>query len=683
MDKPIIVVDSIRLISLVLICIMYWPIRVIFYLHKNENFFCFLGIKIFSKLGWSFIPIHYNLSPIGNISPFKELEKLLIENIKTCRIKIFQKQLDRIVNISEYERIRLSTCFGRYAGAEIYFPMQLYVFLTTKFPFKDNIKAVLLRKTIFSDIILSTYQKSNLTLNFYTTFFKGKVLPRENYCLDKFILNTTNIQIRNLAGLLMLLCCSFLYKFISFFKISSKTIKKHKICALVFNANATELCNCLPWGIKETNDLKKEILSMHLPSLPKKARDFYKDRSEQLLEYSFNPFVYNKDIELRETWSKFFNFFLKNLCAYRKLLGLKGVNRWMLKYILNVITYLSFFEALFYVNGAKILWCMNEDDSQTQMAAIAIHRLGGLSIGTTWSESPLPMWDIQHNQHDVYFVRGRRQVNIRINTNDQCNSFVIVGYPADKMYSSEFERAQNFRASITSSCNKKNILVFFDNASANDILVSYDNLFETYKEMVEWLEEDDANILVIKVKRAYALNKYPMLKKIIDDPYKNRRILVLDEKAAIYPSLAADVVIGVSLTLASVAATLGRPFIFYDIHGVVREYPLGLPNIYVIYKATEIRQVINNAMKESRRSGYSGKLQPIMGSNIDPFVDGKAAHRMREYIKNLLYKLYRGCTNYEAINFANEEHKNNWGENTVIYGPMQLNTKFNKNGMGI
>lgn len=671
MEKQSLVVDKLSIFSLIPIFFKFRTIRLVFYLYKSENIFNNVLLKILSKCGWAFELIRDNLSPVNGVSPYKEFEKLLIESMKACREKIFSKKLDALTHISEYERVRLSACFSKYAGAEIYFAMRLFSYLTTNFPHRDKVCAVLLRRTIFSDTIMDTYKSRYLTPYFYSVFSRGKLFPRENYLMDSFILNMTSFRIYSIVRPVMFIFRSFLYRCIYFSTISNKNVKKHRICALVFNANATELCNCLPWSITGIDDLKNETLSLHLPFLPKAVRDFYRSRSDRLLEYSFNPFVYNKDIEMREVWSKFISSFLKNLWTYRKLVGLTDVKRWMLKYLLDITTYLSFFDALFYVNRTKILWCMNEDDSQTQMATIAIHRLGGVSVGTTWSEIPLPMWDIQHNQHDVYFLRGKRQVNVRIDTNDQCNSFVTVGYPADKMFPSEFERAQSFRASI---CGK-NILVFFDNMSANDILVSPDNLFEIYKEMVAWLEEDDANLLVIKAKRAYALNKHPMLKKIIDNPYKEGRILILYEKAVIYPSLAADVVIGVSLTLPSIAATLGRPFVFYDIHGVVREYPLGLPNVYVISKATEIRQAINNAMKESRRSGYSGKLQPIMGSNLDPFVDGKAAHRMREYMKNLLYKLDRGCTNYEAINFANEKHKNNWGGDTVMYGPMRPNNK--------
>ena len=86
----------------------------------------------------------------------------------------------------------------------------------------------------------------------------------------------------------------------------------------------------------------------------------------------------------------------------------------------------------------------------------------------------------------------------------------------------------------------------------------------------------------------------------------------------------------------------------------------------------DIREAINNIIKENAVRGYPEKLRPIKGSDIDPFVDGKAAYRMREYIKNLLYKFDKSCTNYEAINFANEEHKRNWGEDTVITGSLRI-----------
>lgn len=674
MNQSIIVVDCLGFFSLLSMFFRFRSTRSVYFLHKSRGIISRVVVKMFGNLGWSFEPIDFTMSPIGDLSPFKEFEKLLIEKIKICRERIFPEQVNKLSNISHYERIRLLTYFGKYAGAEMYFAMQLYIFLTIKFPLKEKVKVVLLRKNLFSDIISDTYRSSNLTLHHYISLFREKLILREGYFFDKFILDSTLFHVRKLAIMVVFVLRSLCYKGSSFFINSN--IKKHKICALVFNKCATDLCNCLPWGTPQINNLKNETLCLHLPTMPETIRGFYRERSNKCIQYSLNPIVRNKAIEIRGAWSSFFIVFLKNVYTYRKLFGFVSVKLWMAKYLIDLILYMSFFESLFRFNGTKVLWTMNEDNTHTQMAAIAIQRIGGVSLGTTWSQVLFPVWRIQHNQHDVYFLWGKRLVGVRMNIYDQCNSFVIAGYPADKLFVNEFQKAQKFRSSIIKKYAIKNILTLYDNTSANDDFISAEKIVEMYTEIFAWLEECPLNFLIFKAKRAEILNKQPTIKKIIDDFCTKGRILVLFDRAAIYPSLAADVVIGVSLTLPSVAASLGWPLIFYDIHNVTREYPLGLSNVHIIYRASEIRKAINNVMEDSHKKGYPKKLQPITGSYIDPFVDGNAAFRMRKYIKNLLCKLDEGCTNYEAINFANEEHKRNWGKDTVIYGPMRLNNKI-------
>ncbi|HHT9105592.1 MAG TPA: hypothetical protein ACFYD7_06945 [Candidatus Wujingus californicus] len=672
MNQSVIVVDYLGVFSLIPIIFRFRSIRSIFFLHKNRDIINRLAIKMLSSLGWSFEPIDFTMSPSGALSPFKELEKLLIDKIKICRESVFPRQVNKLANISNYERKRLLAYFGKYAGAEMYFAMQLYIYLTTKSPWKEKVKVVLLRKNLFSDIISDTYKSDNLKLHYYLSLFRGKLILREGYLFDELILDMTRFHIRKIVITLIFVCRSLFYKCNFFFQAPKSCVKKHKICAFVFNTSATDVSNCLPWGITQINNLKNETLCLHLPTMPETRRDFYRERSDRFIQYSFNPVAENKDIEIKSAWSSFLIIFLKNVYIYRKLFGLVSIKLWMSKYLIDLILYTSFFEALFRTNGTKILWSMNEDGTQTQMAAIAIHRVGGVSLGTTWSQVLFPVWRIQHNQHDIYFMWGKRLANVRMHIYDQVDSFVIVGYPADSAFYSEFEKAQELRSMIYNKYSGKNILVYFDNTSANDDLISLEKLIGMYTEMFAWLREDHANFIVIKAKRLDILDKYPPIKAMIDEFCKERRMLVLFDKGAIYPGLAADVALGASLSLTTLAAVLGRPFLFYDIHNVAKDYPLVLPNTFIINDVDDIRETINNIIKENAVRGYPEKLRPIKGSDIDPFVDGKAAYRMREYIKNLLYKFDKGCINYKAINFANEEHKKRWGEDTVITGSLRI-----------
>lgn len=672
MNKEILVVDNLNLFSLIPMLTKFRSTRLIFYLHKTKGILNRIAVRGISKFGWSFEPIRFTLSPVGNISPFKELEKLVIDKKRVCRERLFSGLLNKISNISDYERRRLLTAVGRYAAYELYFPMELYVLLTLKATFKDKIRAVMLRRTPFQKIIGGMYRETGLTPHFYPSLTNGNFYMRENYMMDPIVLKMTGQKVLNFVMAALLLLKSILCKFICVFLNPNSAIKKYTICALTFNRCATEFSNCLPWGPAKTNRLKSRILSLYEYSLPDAAKDFYAKRSSRAAGYSFNPFRRNKEPETLRAWSYFINFFLKNIRLYRSILGLRSLNLWMSKYLLTMLMHMSFFEAFFSVIGAKVLWTMNEDDSRTEMAAVAMARRGGVSLGTTWSHGVLPQWSNQHNQNDIYFTWGARLANIRKHAHDQCDSFVISGYAADKMFAQEFRKASDFRALLSKEYNAKNIVTFIDNISSDDGMIFPENISEVYGGIFGWLNEDSANFLIIKAKRPETLDLPPLLKKSINELCKKRRISIFYEKGRLFPGLVADAIIGVNLTLPFLAAACGRPIVFYDIHNVTGEYPLSLSNAHVIFKANEIRPALRSAIRESQRKGYPEKPQPVRNFAVDPFVDGRASDRMREYIENLLEKLNEGFVNTEAIKYANEQHKKKWGENTVIPGLLSV-----------
>ncbi len=675
MNKDILIIDNLNFFSALAMVSKFNSVRSVFYLRRKNGIFSHLAVAVLKRTGWRFQAIEYTLSPSGEFSPFKELEKLLIDRIKFCREHIFKKRFGAIQGISDHERARLATAFGRYAGKEMYFPLQLFVVLKTTFIFRDRVAAVLLKKNIFSDLIREVYQKENIGVYFYVALGRVKFEPRDNYFMDKVILRTSISSVRLLFKIATWLCYSILCRTILVFAKSEGPIKQHKICALVANTSPNELCSCLPWGSVEEDYLKSQTLSIHYSSMPKEVRCFYGDRSDLLIEDSFNPFIGEMNLRLIKAWSYFLDFFMKNIRLYRKAFGLNTIDHWISKHLLEIISYLSFYEALFRVSGTRVLWTMNEDDSYTQMAAMAINRAGGVSLGTTWSQLPFPIWRVQYNKNDISFVWGRRLAEVRFDTYDQCDSFVTTGYPADAAFDNEFKRARDMRVSIERENGRRNILTFIDNAAANDDFVAPRHIFDIYAGIFAWLEEDPANFLIIKAKRSETIDKYRDIKDRIEGFSKAGRLLIIYDRAVMYPSLAADVVVGASLTLPMLSAVLGRPVVFYDAHGTSKDYPLDLPNVYIVTKPEDIKLTISEAIENGRMLGSTKGLQPIRGFSIDPFVDGKAIQRMRQYIEDLLKRSNNGASNSEAIEFANARYKTEWGEDKVVKGHLEVSGK--------
>lgn len=668
MSGRIIVVDVLNCFSLLPVTRNFRKIKRVFYFHKSGNIFIDIMINWLSKCGWTFEPIRSSLSPDKTHSVYVEFENLMFNNIESCRKEIFAKELACLSNISDYERARLSVCLGKHAGAELYFATQLFVLLNTKFPSRDEIEAVLLRDTIFSDIITRRYNSARLKTYFYLSFAGSRSMIRENYILDKSVSDKAAFRPRRFIRTLFFLCYSLCCKLISGFLGSGTQIKKHKICVLAAQDSPASLNSCLPWAKTEPNYLKDDILSLCCVPMNKAARNFYKERSDRLVEYNFNIFLGRSNAELILSWADFFGFFIKNLRCYGKLFGLRRLNRWMMRFLVDILSYLSFYEAFFLVNGTRVIWTSNEDDSQTQMAAMAINRLGGVSAGTSWSQPPIPVWNIQRNQNDIYFVWGKRMADIRKENNDLCDFFVLSGYPAEAAFDSEIERARDFRASIIKKFTVKNILTFFNTISGNDVLVSLEDNLNLYSEIFSWLEEDAGNFLVIKAKRKETIFKYTPIKERINLFVQKGRCVILYERSAIYPGLAADIVLSASLSLPSLAAVFNRQFVYFDVHGVSQRYPLGLSNVNVVSEAKELRNALNYSAIESHRFGHSERPSPVRGSVIDPFVDGKTDERTCEYIGSLLKGFESGLSNTAAIDHANLSYRQSWGEGAIVPG---------------
>jgi len=668
--KPILIVDTLSIFSLVPIVLRSNLSKEVFYLRQGMGFLKHLMVMLFKRFGWSFEPIEYTMSSTGGRSLYRELSSLLIEKMKICREEIFPAHINKLIRVSSYERKRVSSCLTTLAGAELYYPMLLYLLSQHKFVSEYKVGAVLLKKTVFAKMISETYGNINLQAVFYSSFGQRGIPARQNYMMDEVVSRVIGSGFYRLAKTAALISFSLFSKLKGIFFASKKKIQKHKICAMVFNRQPSETISCLPWGSVQLGNLKKETLTLAPSYLSSSARQFYEERSDRYIEYSFNPYSNKKNRDLSEVYSSFIGYFFRNLKVYRRIFALRGIRGWITNYLLELLAHLSFFEAFFYVNGSKILWATAPDYTFMQMAAIAINRVGGVSLASTFSQSAFPEWEIHHNQIDVYFVWGRRLVEVLKGNEDQCKFFVIAGYPSDKIFAGEFKKAKELRDSIIKRYKVRNIVTFIDNAPGRDSFISPLTFLELYQEIFSWLEEDKKNFCIIKAKRSETIARQPRLKKPIDDFCQKGQLAVFYERAVIYPSWTADVVISPSLSLLCLSALSGQRCIYYDVHRSNEDYTLGLDNISIISQRGRIKEELRKAVGESRRNRRPQSLQPVKDSLIDPFVDGKAVDRIRGYFTDLINKFNCHSSNREAIDHANLEYKRQWGEDSVVRGPL-------------
>ncbi len=677
-ERRVVILDHLNLFRCLELYLQYRECRIVYFLHSSPGILNRISMSILKKGGWSFHQLVGVLEACHGISPYMELDKIMIRAISESK-KDFSKMIQKIRGISSYEKERLVVYCSKQLGMEFYFGVQLYIFLTTQFKEREKIDKVFIRKSAFSALLSSIYGEAPFKVRFYRSFFFGALNPRKNYVMDRAILNERKINLKKMGievltlmvSIIKAIWCVLWY----YFFVNKRKLDSYEICIMVFNDRLVDLNNCTPWAIpfsRNFDDLKKAILVLCPSFFNERAKGYYRQVSDDVLVYDGYFKFFPKEERLIKTWALFLKFFLRNIYLYRSLIGIEPLKMWVFKYYFTLLIKLSFFEALFFVNGSKILWVMNENDSETQFAAMAIHRQGGISLGTSWSQVPLPEWNIQKNSNDVFFAWGKRMVHIRAQIQDLNYYYVVSGYPGDCYFKTERERAKKYRIDLIEKYQVKDILTFIDNYVGNDLLTTRQTLLKIYEELFTWIEEDRKNFMIIKVKTMNTFENLPELREKMGYLIEGGRLMLVSERSALYPGLASDVVLGISsITLTSLLATLGRPVIFFDPHRIFEKFPLEIPRARIVAHVEDIVPSIKESLKQNWGQFYNVVFPRDRGGGaIDPFVDGEAALRIKTYIGHLLEYYRKGSPREHALQYANEQFQKKWGKDYVIAGDL-------------
>lgn len=675
-ESPRLMVDVLGIDSLWAVLQHGAGVRLVHYMHAARDPVNRLAIRILGRCGWTFVQLDYSLAPVNGASPFKQLTALLLSLMRQCRDTLFVETFQRLTAFSVYERARLSAFFAKQAGIEMFFAVQLYVVMTSGSVRMACTTALFLQDSVFAPLLRELYGRVQVRPHFYRSRCGGKPQPRTGYQMDRVILHKTKRRIHRVLQSVRLFALGGFYGVLGRLSPEAMPARRHKICALVAASPAVERRSCLPWmSPDDGEELKREILAVYGSWMAPQDIAFYRRRCDQAVLLDFDPVRDAREPLLRAAWASYPGVFGRNLKRYRQVVGIDRMSRWMLKNLLEIVIKTSYFESLFRLQGTQVLWTMNEDDSDGWLAAMAAHRVGGVSLGTTWSQPALPAWNIQRNQNDVYFVWGQRMGQIRLASDDPCYAYVIAGYPGDGQFAAARQQAHEYRQRLLQrqGCIRT-IASFFNAMPARDALFSPALLREFYQQLFAWLDEDPGNFLIIKAKRRETLCWDVNLQRAIDAYQQAGRLDVLQDLAAVYPALAADVVVGLGATLSlpSLAATLGCAVVLCDPHHLLQDHPIGLPNVTVVSQTSAVRPAMAQIIAGARDGNGPGRLEPRHGSVIDPFVDGQTARRYQQYIQDLLRSLDQGRTGVDAVEAANQRYQARWGAEHLLRGPLGL-----------
>lgn len=664
MEGPILIVDVLGVNSILSILLKHGSVKNIYYLLQSRGKIASFFIWILKRRGCRLKPIQYDLSFVNGISPFFEMHKTIIEQMEIVKEKVFSDYMKFLPRLSDTERSHLLAFLGKISLSEVYFFIQLLIVLNYKFPYKTKINAILLKQTIFSEVVKNMYERYHFSPSFYTIFKREKILSRENYFVDRTIRYFQEKNIFKLAGKMLIFFFWVAYYrlyvlLLNLISKKKKNVKKHSICALVFSGE--QLSNCLPWVIEKSDELKKDILVIHATALSLSDREFYARKADRLVACDIGSSRGSRDIEIVMAYASTGRIFLKNVWNYKKwLIPYNRILRWIFPSLMEMLLRSSFYEVLFIICGTKILWTMSEDDFECHIVNMALKRIDGTSLGTTWSQALLPVWSDYRNQNDILFVWGKRMENVRMKNRDQCRTYITAGFPADDQLQAEFEKAEKLRVGIP---KEKRVLTFFDNIAAFDTFIAPSVMLALYEELFSWLNEDNQNFLIIKAKREHTISQSTLLWEKISDLYRQKRLDIIYSRSSLYPGLAADIVMGCSLTLPSLCAMLNCPTIIYDQHHLLDLNPMTLPNLVVVKDKSKIKPTIQELFKRKQKHDDFEKLYP--SPCVDSFADGHSHLRIHGYISDLLGAYQKGYSGKYAQGVASMQYKDRWGDEYI------------------
>ena len=186
------------------------------------------------------------------------------------------------------------------------------------------------------------------------------------------------------------------------------------ICAIVPGYKRTECFNDLLW--KEELRCARQnpkILAVLYGSLDLATRDAMGNRVDQWITLAWtrpSPFLLSA---MHWFWPMFPIVLFRSITRF---LASAVRHKTSINYIARVLSVLldaSKMEAIFRIARSRIFWTSNGImDQQSLGGILAMHRLGGVSIGTVWSSCMMPLVALPLHNSDVLFMWGPRHAKI-------------------------------------------------------------------------------------------------------------------------------------------------------------------------------------------------------------------------------------------------------------------------------
>jgi hypothetical protein len=279
---------------------------------------------------------------------------------------------------------------------------------------------------------------------------------------------------------------------------------------------------------------------------------------------------------------------------------------------------------------------------------------------------------------DVYWGFSRQFQPVLQESHSTIPYFVEAGYPFDDGWAAMRVRSSEVRARLGTAGARFVICLFDENWSDSRYSAwTRQSQIRFFEFFLGWLLTDTTLGLVIKTQYSRSTpDNFVELAALARAAEQSGRLYVYNDdhhvirnrpaEAAMAADLAVNLVSGATAGLESALA--GVRTVLLDLHG----YPLspiaewGGPDV-VLKSYASLQQAVAGYRRGEAAYARLGDWSPFI-DKFDPFRDGRAGERMREFLSSLSEALAEGQSSAQALAAAVARYAAHWGPETVRKG---------------
>jgi len=354
-----------------------------------------------------------------------------------------------------------------------------------------------------------------------------------------------------------------------------------------------------------------------------------------------------------------------------------NINKWMQSTAIKLCEKASFWRTFFNYNGIRIHLDSMEMGLETVIKQIALHSIGGLSIGKSRS------YPIYHDSwffypNDVFFSWSIETAK-RINSfNEHIENVLVSGFPYAVPKKKSESGTGGREELLKSNKTRFNILLLDSNHGKNDgldQLIEKSTMIRFYQIFLDWVLEDEDIGLIIKPKKSDLMANLPeVITKIENVKEKTGRCYLVENSFQKIPSSylkSIDVVVGTGIWFSGSVIEC----VMHGTKGIYYDYPnlqYHEADLYAWGKNKVIFPDIDVMISALKAYKNDSSTNPNLGDwstnidELDPFRDNKGGERIGAYMRWLLENFNKGKNRGEAIENANKLFAESWGMDKVI-----------------